>query len=64
MDDAGEEYRKDAERKALQMLMEAQTIDSAEQAHVIADKALCMMLNALGYKNLVDEFENVGKWYA
>lgn len=35
-----------------------------ESAHVNADKVLCDLLRALGYGDVVDEWEKVEKWYA
>jgi len=35
-----------------------------EVAHVNADKLLVEFLTELGYKDLVDKFNKVGKWYA
>jgi hypothetical protein len=38
--------------------------DDTEAAHHLADEILCDVLNELGYKNLVDLFYKVDKWYA
>lgn len=35
-----------------------------EMDHVRADDALCDLLRSLGYDDVVDAFEAVGKWYA
>ena len=35
-----------------------------EAAHNLADKILCDLLNSLGYTAIVNEFENLEKWYA
>ena len=35
-----------------------------EEDHVDADEILCDMLNALGYKDLTDAWDNIGKWYS
>ena len=35
-----------------------------EEDHCKADVILCNMLNALGYKDLTDAWENVEKWYS
>lgn len=35
-----------------------------EIAHIEADGILCDVLTKLGYKELVDVYEQVGKWYA
>lgn len=41
-------------------------IDSydTESAHAYADDALCDLLVALGYKEVVDEYNKIHKWYA
>ena len=38
--------------------------DDTETAHLLADEILCDVLCELGYKNLVDLFYKVDKWYA
>lgn len=38
--------------------------DDAEQGHVRADYLLCELLNKLGYGEIAELFEEVGKWYA
>lgn len=38
--------------------------DDAESAHGKADDLLCELLTELGYKEVVDRFELVHKWYA
>ena len=35
-----------------------------EEDHVEANGILCDMLNALGYKDLTDAWDKVGKWYS
>lgn len=35
-----------------------------EEDHVEADGILCDMLNALGYKDLTDLWDKIGKWYS
>ena len=35
-----------------------------EEDHSEADGILCDMLNALGYKDLTDAWDNVEKWYS
>jgi hypothetical protein len=35
-----------------------------EEDHVEADCILCDMLNALGYKDLTDAWDKIGKWYS
>ena len=35
-----------------------------EEDHSEADGILCNMLNALGYKDLTDAWDKIGKWYS
>lgn len=35
-----------------------------EVAHIKADDLLCKVLTELGYPRLVEEYENICKWYA
>lgn len=35
-----------------------------EQAHMDADDLLCLLLRYHGHDDIVDEFNNVRKWYA
>ena len=35
-----------------------------EEDHVEANGILCDMLNALGYKDLTDAWDKIGKWYS
>ena len=35
-----------------------------EEDHGEADGILCDMLNALGYKDLTDAWDKIGKWYS
>ena len=39
-------------------------IDDREAAHKEADKVLCDLLLALGYPEVVQEFNKIKKWYA
>lgn len=38
--------------------------DDYEAAHIRADDILCILLTELGYGDVVDKYEYVGKWYA
>lgn len=50
--------------KAIQMLkLEQQNFD-IEVAHANADVILCHFLTALGYQDVVAEYNKVNKWYA
>ena len=35
-----------------------------ESAHIYADDILCKLLKELGYKELVEEYDKIHKWYA
>lgn len=35
-----------------------------ESAHVYADEILCEFLKSLGYSDVVEAWDGVGKWYA
>ena len=35
-----------------------------EKAHIEADAILCEFLNELGYQNLVNEYNEIDKWFA
>ncbi len=38
--------------------------DDIEYAHANADKLLCALLEELGYKDVVDVYVEIDKWYA
>ena len=38
--------------------------DDYEMAHSVADDALCEALIALGYEDIVEAWDEVGKWYS
>ncbi len=38
--------------------------DDTECAHVEADNILCELLEKLGYKDVVEKYNKVSKWYA
>ncbi len=52
-----------AGREAEERLEELQLLGDLEQAHVDADKVLCDLLSALGFKEVVAEFEAIDKYY-
>ena len=56
--------REDLRDVALDMLAHIQTIDDKEVAHIQADAVLINMLTALGFADVVREYEKVEKWYA
>jgi hypothetical protein len=35
-----------------------------EEGHMEADDILCELLRQLGYLEVVEEYEKIGKWYA
>lgn len=37
---------------------------SPESAHIDADMVLCELLKSLGYVEIVEVYESIGKWYA
>lgn len=38
--------------------------DDYEEAHSRADDILCELLRDFGYNDLIDAYDQVGKWYA
>lgn len=51
-----------AEYKA--KMLEQVNNDDTEQAHSNADSLLVELLELLGYKEVTDVYDEVGKWYA
>lgn len=51
------------EKVKLQLLDEVDNVDF-EGARVRADNALCDFLIGLGFTEIVDIYDKVGKWYA
>ena len=52
-----------AGREAEERLDELQLLGDLEQAHIDADKVLCDLLSALGFKEVVAEFDAIDKYY-
>lgn len=50
--------------QAIAQLKELQTIDDSEGAHESADLVLLDLLTALGYADVVAEWEKIEKWFA
>jgi hypothetical protein len=50
--------------RAIKELKHAQKNRDVEAAHATADFVLCELLKALGYEDVVAEWEEVEKWYA
>ena len=53
------------EQDAVNLMEKAVEIseDNTEQGHVLADKVLRDFVADLGYKNLVEMYDKVDKWY-
>ena len=49
--------------KAIRFLKIEQSADDVEEGHIEADKVLCELLKALGYEDVVTEWNKVLKWY-
>ncbi len=50
--------------QAIAELKELQKPGDTEAAHGDADDVLCKLLTALGYADVVAEYEKIDKWYA
>jgi hypothetical protein len=50
--------------EAIRKLRLAQDNPDTEEAHQHADYVLCELLLALGYKDVIEEYDAVRKWYA
>ncbi|WP_313570739.1 hypothetical protein [Pantoea piersonii] len=50
--------------EAITKLHEAAKHWDKEEAHGLADDALCDLLSALGYEDVVEAWKRVPKWYA
>ena len=51
-------------KEAIEKMKECVNNADTEVAHLDADAVLCDVLTQLGYKELVDLYEKVKKWYA
>lgn len=51
-------------QQAINQLKELQSGADIESEHGQADDILCDLLDFLGYKAVVDEYNKVDKWYA
>lgn len=56
--------KSDLRASAIQELQAAQKNGDTEAAHGYADDALCNLLAALGFADVVTEYNKVAKWYA
>lgn len=52
------------EKKALELLKSLHHEGDYEMAHSEADNILCDLLETLGYKDVVESWRKIGKWYA
>lgn len=50
--------------EAVNAMKELSNTDDHEMNHINGDNILCDLLTKLGYKEVVEEFENLYKWYA
>jgi len=50
--------------EAIDALKALQDSDDKEMAHFAADVVLCRLLRALGYEDVVKEWNAIDKWYA
>lgn len=44
-------------------LIDLQSNDDTELAHIQADDILCSFLEELGYSDVVEEYKKISKWY-
>lgn len=51
-------------QKFIDKLNEVAQSQDYEMAHSVADDILCEALIALGYEDIVDAWDEVGKWYS
>lgn len=51
-------------KEAIEEMKKLVNSGDTEVAHIEADGILCDVLTKLGYKDLVDVYNKVGKWYA
>lgn len=51
-------------RDCVKRLKAAQQDSDIESAHAEADQVLCDLLEAIGFKAIVREYDKVSKWYA
>lgn len=63
MTDFAKRYNKDCEDYFVELLKNAATEDT-EGGHIHADEILCDLLEAIGYKKVVEEYNKINKWYA
>ena len=49
--------------EAIELLRHHANNPDREEAHVAADRVLCILLTTLGYADVVDEWHKIEKWY-
>ena len=49
---------------AVELLTRINEVCDQEMAHVYADEILCTLLRNMGHNDIVDAYDNIGKWYA
>ena len=49
---------------AVDLLVRINEVCDTEMAHIRADEVLCTLLRNMGYNDIVDAYDNIGKWYA
>lgn len=54
---------KELNEKYLKRMIECNNYE-AEYGHIDADNILCELLTELGYKDIVEVFEKLDKWYS
>ena len=59
-----EKLKKRKEIHYIEKLKLCQKNIDTEYAHMEADLIICDLLIELGFKDVVDEYDKVGKWYA
>jgi hypothetical protein len=50
-------------KEAIDQLREIQEIGDLKVGHRMADDVLCRLLHSLGYRDVVAEYNKIGKWY-
>ena len=58
------DQKKMTPEEALEALKRLKDDPDTEAAHVAADGVLCALLCFLGQSDIVDAWDDVGKWYA
>jgi hypothetical protein len=57
------EKQKEFSDKIKAELEQLASLDDQETAHVNADNLLCQLLEHLGFKEVVEAYEKIDKWY-